>query len=103
VAHGVNGMSIVKDPVCGVSLDEKTAIYKSIHGNRIYYFHSSGCQAEFVRDPTRYASQAGESRHVTHYGGYCGVQGCGKPSRGLVWYMYVALLLLVLLLFLVVR
>jgi len=96
-------MSIVKDPVCGMEVDEKTAVYKSIHENRIYYFHSPACQAEFVRDPAKYVSQDGESKHAAHYGGYCGVQGCGKPARGVAWYMYLALLFFLLLLVLLLR
>ena len=96
-------MSTVKDPVCGMEVDEKTAAYKSIHENRVYYFHSSACQAEFVKNPDKYTGQVGETRHATHYGGYCGVQGCGKPARGVAWYMYLALLFFLLLLVLLLR
>jgi len=96
-------MSVVKDPVCGVSLDEKTAIYKSIYENRIYYLHSSMRQVEFVKNPDKYVNQASESRHATHCGGYCGMQGCGEPARGVAWHMYFALLLFLLLLVLLLR
>jgi len=96
-------MSTVKDPVCGMEVDEKTAVYKSIRENGVYYFHSSACQTEFVKNPVMYTSQVGETRHATHYGGYCGVLGCGKPARGLAWYMYFGLLLLVLLILLLAR
>lgn len=99
----VSGMSTVKDPVCGVNLDERTAIYKSIHEKRIYYFHSPACQAEFVKNPMKYVNQDGESKHAAHYGGYCGSPGCGKPARGIAWYMYLGLLFFLVLLVLLLR
>jgi len=96
-------MGTVKDPVCGMEVDEETAVYKSIYENKVFYFHSSACQAEFLKNPDKHTGQADETRHATHYGGYCGVQGCGKPARGLAWYMYFGLLLLVLLILLLAR
>jgi len=97
-------MSMARDPVCGMGVDEQTAAYKVIRENKVYYFCSSMCQTEFNKNPNKYVQQAAvESRHATHYGGYCGVSGCGKPARGLAWYMYIALIFFLLLLFLLVR
>jgi len=96
-------MSMVKDSVCGVNVDERASVYKAIRNQRVYHFHSSACQAEFTKNPEEYMGEAAETRHATHYGGYCGVQGCGKPARGVAWYMYFALLFFVLLLVLLLR
>ena len=96
-------MAEVRDPVCGKALDEKTAEYKAIHENKVYYFCSAKCQSEFNRNHGLYLQQSASDRHAAHYGGYCNTSGCNRPSRGIAWYMYLALLSLVLLLLLLVR
>ncbi|HKZ93045.1 MAG TPA: YHS domain-containing protein [Candidatus Bathyarchaeia archaeon] len=97
-------MSTVKDPVCGMTVDEKTAAHKTIHDNKVYYFCSSTCQTEFVKDPDKYLQQTSTAgRHAGHYGGYCGSSGCGPPARGVAWYLYLGLLLLLLLTLLLAR
>ena len=45
---------LVKDPVCGMSVDPHTAKHRSEHGGRSYYFCSAGCLAKFQADPARY-------------------------------------------------
>lgn len=47
-----------KDPVCGMSVDEKTAKYTSEHEGRTFYFCSAGCKTTFDRDPHRYGHPA---------------------------------------------
>lgn len=96
-------MSIVKDPVCGMELDEKTAQYKTVVGNNVYYFSSAACQTEFNRNLQKYVKENTLGHHASHYGGYCGPTGCGKPARGIAWYFYIGLLLLIVLLLLVIR
>ena len=44
---------MVKDPVCGMSVDEKTAITVS-YGGKAYYFCSAGCKATFEKTPAKY-------------------------------------------------
>src|SRR5574337_1168652 len=44
----------VKDPVCGMTVDPKTAKHQAEHGGKTYYFCSAGCQDKFVSDPARY-------------------------------------------------
>ena len=44
----------VRDPVCGMKVDQATAKHTTEQGGATYYFCSAGCQAKFVADPTRY-------------------------------------------------
>jgi len=90
-------MYMAKDPVCGMNVDEKTAAHKSIHANNVYYFRSTACQNEFNKNPEKYLQKDSASRHASHYGGYCPTPGCGAPAKGLVWYFYVGLLILLFL------
>jgi len=96
-------MHMVKDPVCGIEVDEKTAEYKSIYANNVYYFSSSTCKAEFDKNPEKYLPKFSDTHHASHYGGYCGPSGCGAPARGVAWYFYIGLLFLILLLLLLLR
>jgi len=56
-------MSMAKDPVCGMDVDEKTAKYKSEHMGKAYYFCSQMCKATFEKNPMKYASSSGHSGH----------------------------------------
>jgi len=88
---------MVKDPVCGMEVDEKTTGYKSIQANKVYYFCSTTCKTEFNKNPEKYLQKNSEAPHADHYGGYCRTSGCSVPARGLAWYFYVGLLILLLL------
>jgi len=46
--------NMVKDPVCGMDVDESTARWKSKYKGKTYYFCAHGCQLEFEEDPKRY-------------------------------------------------
>ena len=48
---------MAKDPVCGMTVDEKTSL-KSEHDGRTFYFCSAGCKATFDRDPHKYGHAA---------------------------------------------
>ena len=59
-AAGLFG-NVVKDPVCGMNLDEgkaKTAGLKSEHQGKSYYFCSDRCKRQFDTDPTRYLAES---------------------------------------------
>lgn len=43
-----------KDPICGMTVDEKTARFSSTHEGATFYFCSSGCKASFEKDPHKY-------------------------------------------------
>ncbi|MEM2189768.1 MAG: copper-translocating P-type ATPase [Nitrososphaerota archaeon] len=47
--------SLVKDPVCGMTIDPNTAFSKIEHGGRIFYFCSKMCEEEFKKNPKKYA------------------------------------------------
>ena len=42
------------DPVCGMTVDPKTAKHKADHKGHTYYFCSAGCKAKFVATPAKY-------------------------------------------------
>jgi len=48
------GERMMKDPVCGMMVDEKSAKHTSSHGGRTFYFCSPGCKRTFDQDPPRY-------------------------------------------------
>ncbi len=43
-----------KDPICGMSVDEKKTQFSSEHEGRTFYFCSSTCKNTFDKDPHRY-------------------------------------------------
>jgi len=45
---------MVKDPVCGMDVDEKAPL-KSAHEGKNYVFCSASCKAKFDKEPARYA------------------------------------------------
>lgn len=45
---------MVKDPVCGMNVDEETAALKSEHMGKTYYFCNQTCKATFDRSPDKY-------------------------------------------------
>jgi YHS domain-containing protein len=57
---------MVKDPVCGMSVDEKKATNKSVYQGQTYYFCSPGCKQSFDKEPQKYIGQTqshGVHRH----------------------------------------
>lgn len=56
-----DGMAKVKDPVCGMTIEDKDAVGTSdYHGHR-YYFCSQDCKAEFDANPDDYVDRAAGS------------------------------------------
>ena len=43
-----------KDPVCGMSVDPKTASQTSEYQGKTYYFCAPGCRKAFETDPGKY-------------------------------------------------
>lgn len=52
---------MAKDPVCGMTVDEKTAAATSEYKGQTYYFCSPGCKAAFDKKPDKYLK--GEREH----------------------------------------
>jgi len=45
---------MVKDPVCGMEVDEKTTKHKTEHMGNTYYFCCASCKEAFEKNPRRY-------------------------------------------------
>jgi YHS domain-containing protein len=50
------------DPVCGMSVDEKTAAAKVDYQGKTYYFCSVECKATFQQHPERFVRQTASAR-----------------------------------------
>ena len=48
----------VKDPVCGMTIDQKDAVGTSTYQGKTYYFCSEDCKATFDESPEDYAEKA---------------------------------------------
>ncbi|MCW4035355.1 MAG: YHS domain-containing protein [Candidatus Bathyarchaeota archaeon] len=42
------------DPVCKMTVDEKTAKFKTTYKGKTYYFCAPGCKISFEEDPEKY-------------------------------------------------
>ena len=49
------------DPVCGMSVDPRTAKHRAGHDGQEYFFCSAGCRAKFIADPDKYLSKSTDS------------------------------------------
>src|SRR5512143_2196889 len=47
----------VKDPVCGMTIEEKDAAATSIYQAKTYYFCSASCKEKFEKDPASYVGE----------------------------------------------
>ena len=55
--HGVAGApasSLVKDPVCGMDVDTRTAKHRAEHEGHPYFFCANTCKTKFEAAPSRY-------------------------------------------------
>ena len=48
---------LVRDPVCGMSVDGGDAKYRSFQKGETYYFCSAGCKQTFDEDPSKYLAR----------------------------------------------
>ena len=44
------------DPICKMTVDEKTAKWKSDYKGKTYYFCAPDCKKKFDSDPAKYAA-----------------------------------------------
>ena len=58
------GTNLVRDPVCGMTVEATTAEYRSFRG-KAYYFCSRGCKETFDKDPGKYVGTSPQ-RHGGH-------------------------------------
>ncbi len=57
---------LVRDPVCGMSVDPATAKHHATYMGETYYFCSAGCQSAFERDPARYRAEPARVGQPAH-------------------------------------
>jgi YHS domain-containing protein len=62
---------MVKDPVCGMMVDEKKAKLKSDYMGKTYYFCNASCKTTFDKTPAKFAG--GSSGKTSHS---CGCGHC---------------------------
>jgi Cu+-exporting ATPase len=51
-------MAQVKDPVCGMMIEDATAVASSEYEGKRYSFCSTDCKVEFDENPSDYAERA---------------------------------------------
>lgn len=59
---------MTKDPVCGMEVNEKTALLQSEYMGKTYYFCGPGCKKAFDENPAKYTE--GESHEMGGHGGH---------------------------------
>ncbi len=59
---------MVKDPVCGMEIDPKTAAGISAYQGKTYYFCSNGCKKAFDKEAHKYVkSQVTNPQHIEQH------------------------------------
>jgi YHS domain-containing protein len=59
---------MVRDPVCGMQLEESNAAGKSEYKGKTYYFCSPSCKGAFDKEPGKYAVKGDTgSGHQMHH------------------------------------
>ncbi len=68
-AHGggapAQGAGLVKDVVCGMTVDAATAKHKTVYNGETYHFCSAGCREKFEAAPERYLWKQAASAATT--------------------------------------
>ena len=54
------------DPVCGMTVDPRTAAGSHVHGGRTYWFCAQSCLERFRADPDRYLARAARTEGHAH-------------------------------------
>jgi Cu+-exporting ATPase len=47
-------VEMAKDPVCGMTVEEKKAAATTVHQGKTYYFCAGACKEKFVKNPQQY-------------------------------------------------
>lgn len=58
--HAMQAATVI-DPVCGMTVDPKTAKHKADHKGHSYYFCSAGCKTKFQANPEKYLDSSAKS------------------------------------------
>jgi P-type Cu+ transporter len=65
----------VKDPVCGMTIEEKDAAATAAYQGKTYYFCSNSCKEKFEKAPASFTAEKGPAKK--HEAGPCPT--CGRP------------------------
>ena len=57
---------MAKDLVCGMDVDEQTAVHKSAYNGKTYYFCGAGCKRAFDKEPEKYIGKAAGQAEPVH-------------------------------------
>jgi len=76
-----SGDEMVKDPVCGMTVDPATAKHRHDLEGTIYHFCSAGCRAKFAADPERYLNPPATKPAITSPA----MGALPEPAQGAVW------------------
>lgn len=49
---------MAKDPICGMTVDEKKTKFKSDYNGRTFYFCAAACKTTFDKNPAKYAGKS---------------------------------------------
>lgn len=55
------------DLVCGMEVDEKTAVHTTAYEGKTYYFCAPGCKRSFDKEPQKYLGQAKPPAMHSHH------------------------------------
>jgi len=58
---------MVKDPVCGMEIDESQAADSIEYEGKKYYFCSSHCKSSFEKEPEKYTQDDSSAGHHHHH------------------------------------
>jgi YHS domain-containing protein len=54
---------VATDPVCKMTVDEKTTTIKTEYKGKTYYFCAPSCKASFEENPEKYLGKHGMHHH----------------------------------------
>ena len=76
-------MAKVKDPVCGMMIEQQDAAAQTTHGSVTYFFCSDVCQRDFQSDPDRYGLEKHEPPFTVSKSGMAAPKFGSAGSGGL--------------------
>ena len=73
---------MVRDPVCGMQVDEASAPASVVHERERYFFCSAHCKAKFEADPAAFLKPAGHASHAPHHAPAMAAAAPSAAARG---------------------
>ncbi len=82
VANKASAPHLVKDVVCGMTVDADATEHRAEYQGRIYYFCSAGCRTKFIAEPSKYVTPAAMDTSCPT--GVCAIP-TSPAETGVVW------------------